>query len=164
MRDVTGVLFDYLEAKRHLWNVYFSGKVDSLHECSPLDEYEEIDRLLFSGLVARTINGDSLPDDLAFGKDPIKFLQIRPRDGLDALLMNVGEKTSALGSYSWSESKNFDFPKNNMTLYFISFFDWNRYQFASYSLCRARVIESKNSDLVGKDILVDIGSIKIIGL
>jgi len=53
MKDVTKKLLIYLEAKRHIWNTYFINLFSSLLECSPLDEYEQIDHLLFSVLVLK---------------------------------------------------------------------------------------------------------------
>jgi len=56
MVDITQNIFQYLEAKRHLWNIYFINKVNSLRDCSPLDEYEEIDVILQESYLKEALN------------------------------------------------------------------------------------------------------------
>ena len=47
MRDVTRQLLGYLDARQHLWNSHFYGRVTNLMECEPIDSFEFIDQRLF---------------------------------------------------------------------------------------------------------------------
>ncbi len=136
MVDITQNIFQYLEAKRHLWNIYFINKVNSLRDCSPLDEYEEIDRLLFSALVLKEL-GRSLPDGLVFGRDIIPFLKIMPAHGIDRFNLMITDPR--INSYvKWNEPVEITI-SNDIEFIFIELFEWDRYNFVSYPYYLAKI-------------------------
>jgi hypothetical protein len=49
--DITEKMSDYRAALTFLWNAQFGRRVHSLYDCGPLDQFEQIDKLLFTGLV-----------------------------------------------------------------------------------------------------------------
>ena len=151
MRDITNKLFVYLEAKRHLWNAYFVNVFNSLYECSPLEEYEEIDRLLFSALVLKDINKTLLFDkNFKFGEMPFPYLMVIPKEGIDK--MNV--MVCAPSSHKW-EFVNLLFDKN-VQLSFIEFFEWDRYAYTTYPYFRVRIMRyDKKQEIVGWDALIE---------
>jgi len=53
MKDITNHITDYRNALIVVWNDFFLKHYSSLTECGSLDEYEQIDKLLFSGLVLK---------------------------------------------------------------------------------------------------------------
>ena len=136
MRNVTDLALQYLEAKRHLWNVYFVDKVRSLHKSSPLDTYEMIDRLLFSGLCLEPLNQEPMENHFRFGLDPFPFLRVVPKDGIEKLPVRVSEPHINQNRV-WAPAvlilaKGTEFA-------FIEFFDWNRYGYVSYPYYKAKV-------------------------
>jgi hypothetical protein len=57
--DITESMSDYRTSVAFLWNTQFRRRVRSLFDCGPLDQFEHIDKLLFSGLV---LDGHSTSD------------------------------------------------------------------------------------------------------
>jgi hypothetical protein len=49
--DITERMSDYRTSLAFLWNTQFRRRVSSLLNCGPLDQFEQIDELLFAGLV-----------------------------------------------------------------------------------------------------------------
>jgi hypothetical protein len=49
--DITGDMRDYRDSLTLLWNGQFRRRFRSLFDCGPLDQFEQIDGLLFRGLV-----------------------------------------------------------------------------------------------------------------
>ena len=96
MRNVTDLFFDYLEAKRHLWNMHFRHKVSSLRESRPLDRYEIIDRLLFAALVLDPLKQAPLEDSIRFGFDPLPRFRVVAKDRVDRVIVRVSEPTEDL--------------------------------------------------------------------
>jgi hypothetical protein len=136
MRNVTNLLYEYLEAKRHLWNVHFIHKVRSLRESGPLDRYEAIDRLLFYGLVLEPLNHKPVDKGFKFGLDPFASLKVVPRKGIDKLVVMVSDEITG-GNRTWNHPVTIS--AKGAEFAFIEFFDWNRYGYVSYPYYMARV-------------------------
>ncbi|QWT22428.1 hypothetical protein KPL74_10620 [Bacillus sp. NP157] len=49
--DITDRMSDYRASLTSLWNEQFRRRLRSLYHCGPLDQFEQIDKLLFTGLV-----------------------------------------------------------------------------------------------------------------
>lgn len=158
MRDITDILLEYLEAKRHLWNVYFRNRVTSIYECIPLDQYEEIDRLLFFSLVVPELQTSSGGTGIVW-REPIPYLRVIPREGLDRLLVMIGEGSTSM-STKWSLPTELVVDPI-LTLNFIEFFEWDRYEYVSFPYYRARVSKCSDPVLVGKDLLLEITNARV---
>jgi hypothetical protein len=151
MKDITNKLFTYLEAKRHLWNTYFLPAFSSLRECSPLDEYEEIDRLLFSALVLKDINKNlELESDFNFGATPFPYLIVVPEEGISKMDILVCPSSSGKWEFvNLSLNKNIQFS-------FIEFFEWDRYSYTTYPYFRVKIEKCDiRQDIVGWDALIE---------
>lgn len=163
MHDVTDDLYNYLDAKRHLWNTYFRGKVKSLHECSPLEEYEQIDKLLFSGLVARAIERFSHQSYSDLIDKPWMYLRVRPRKTLSALPMMVSDTVEGDvgGSRRWNNTEVIVL-QDGSDFGFIEFFEWDRYDFVTYPYIRVKIDGwSQLPELIGKEALIDIMNARV---
>src|SRR5437588_7297610 len=90
MRDITDILLEYREAKRHLWNTYFVGRVHSLRDCGALDHYEQIDRHLFYSLVLEELGKGSYEIKF-FRNEPLPFVKVLPRDMQVEVPLILGE-------------------------------------------------------------------------
>ena len=153
MKNISKELFTYLEAKRHLWNTYFIGKVKSLRECSELDEYEYIDRLLFKALVLRSIKRDfPSGDNFVFGVGVLPFIKATPKfeiEQTEILIWDTQTKHRQWKPLKLKWSKN-------LTFSFIEFFEWNRYEYVSYPLCQLKIERCKeHPEIVGWYALVE---------
>lgn len=161
MKDVTDLLFNYLEAKRHLWNVFFREKVfaDGNMNHDSLDHFETIDWHLFSGLVLVEL-GKVLPKDTVIWNAPYEFLNVKPRDGLVELPMIVSEQPEASNGV-WKIETNYA-NLSDAEFLFMEFFDWDLYGFVTYPYCRVRIRKfPMYPDLEGKDALIENGNIRI---
>ncbi len=138
MRNISKELFNYAEASRHLWNVYFQPQVNSLYECSPIEEYEAIDKLLFVSLVANKIGQPAWMDGINFRSDPIPIIVLRPKSDRISLMISQSQTSP----FTWSKSELID--ATGFEFQLIEFFDWDRYDFLSYSYYRAQVTNCPN--------------------
>lgn len=160
MQDVSKKLFGYLEAKRHLWNTYFINKVNSIKECSALDDYEEIDKLLFSALVIADL-GKTLPSNFILGKDPISFLRIVPHEGIDRLSAMLSQPSTGKNRI-WSKPMEISTDLSDEFLY-IEFFEWDRYGFVTYPYYLTRIKKTKKQpDIIGMDALIETVKAKVV--
>ena len=152
MRDITSDMMGYLEAKRHLWNVHFREKVDSIVGPSALDEYEYIDRFLLLGLVLRDLGVTSFAKDFVFGRDPIKEVIIRPKPDYREIPFMLERETEDL-NYYWELEKMYSC--SGLELEFVEFFEWARYEFVSYPLVMGRIVKfDDHKEYVGKLALI----------
>jgi len=158
MQDISVKLLTYLEAKRHLWNVYFADKAIDLKACSALDDYEEIDKLLFSALVLREI-GKDMDTDFIFGQDSFPYLKIIPREGIDQIeIMTCSiENDRKIWSNPWmlniAHDCQFDF---------IEYFEWYRYGFVSYPYYLVKITKcDTHPELLNAEALIEISNAKV---
>lgn len=80
MANVEKLLIEYRDVLRQLWNRHFSQRVDRIDECGALDDFEVIDRHLFSGLVLSNLGDAYWRQSLqSFRRKPIPFITVRPR-------------------------------------------------------------------------------------
>ena len=154
MRDITSDMMGYLEAKRHLWNVHFREKVGTDFGCGGgLDEYENIDKLLFLGLVLRDLGVTSVPNCSVFGGDPIKEVIVRPARISPELPIMLKKKAEGPNCY-WE--KTITISSAGLELEFIEFFEWDKYAFASYPMVAGKIVKSKDyKEFIGRTALVE---------
>ena len=159
MQDITQRITSYLEAKRHLWNTYFRAQVKSIRECSPLDEYEEIDRLLFFALVLKD-SRQFLPDDFVFGKDIVPFLKVVPNVEFDFLELMITEPS--VDTYvKWNRPIEVKIDAG-IEFTFIELFDWDKYGFATYPYYLTKITKySDRSNLVQQNALINISKARV---
>jgi len=160
MQDITQQITSYLEAKRHLWNTYFRTRIKSIKECHPLDEYEEIDRLLFSALVLGDLK-QFLPDNFVFGRDIIPFLKIVPNPEIDGFELMITDPT--VEKYvKWNKPVEVKI-NAGVEFTFIELFEWDRYGFVNYPYYLTKITKYPDSpELVQQNALIEIGKAKVI--
>jgi hypothetical protein len=158
MQDVTDLFFEYLEAKRHIWNTHFVNKAISLRECRFLDAYEEIDRQLFAGLVLDELRLPRLPREHVFGVTPMDTFMVSPK----------GETVAVMAGDPQAGSRNTQFRSPvvietaESVFSFIEFFEWDRYSYVSYPYVLVRAIKCPAMpDLVSKDCLIETKDVKL---
>lgn len=159
MHDITDMLFDYLEAKRHLWNVHFRLKVSSLRECSTLDLYEEIDRHLFAALVVQELRVDNLDAIGDWRQRPWDFFRITPREQLDRLNIMLSDPITD-ANRRWNSAEPFEIVKG-ADFGFVEFFDWNVYGHTSYPYFRMKIdARARMPSLQGREALCEVSQVR----
>ena len=153
MRDITSDMMCYLEARRHLWNMHFREKVDWIADTGAHDDYLEIDRFLFLGLVLRDLGVTSYPEDFAFTTSPIKEVIIRPeRDHPEIPFML--ERETEDRNYYWEKKEMFS--SSGLELEFIEFFEWNEREFVSYPMVMGRIVKfDDHKEYIGRLALIE---------
>ena len=148
----------YLEAKRNLWNTYFIDQPYELNKCSYLDEYEEIDKLIFSALVLKNIRRE-MPDNFIFGKEAFHFINVILRDKIDRI--NIMTCTVDKDRKIWS--KPYEIILNKKYIFnFIEYFEWNRYGFVTYPYTLVKIIQCDNNPgLENKEALIETVNVDI---
>jgi hypothetical protein len=156
IKDVTESLWEYLEAKRHLWNTHFRGKVDSLQHCPILDDFETIDRALFSALVIEAIVDSDDASRRQLAAKPWELLRVHLQPGLENIRLIVSDPISGLNR-AWNSPESVQAPEE-FDFGFIEFFEWNRYGFNSFPLIRVTIDgRSKMPALDGREALIESG-------
>ncbi|MBL8013321.1 MAG: hypothetical protein JNN05_05685 [Candidatus Omnitrophica bacterium] len=155
MKNIDNCLFEYLEAKRHVWNTYFMKRFTSIKDCSPLDEYEEIDRLLFKTIVLSEIEDSDLKE-WEFNQQPINFIQACFKKYITAARVMVSGLKGGAGKWQYVDVADV----KSIKFVFIEFFEWNKYGFVTYPYVRVR-IEAKGNNAIynGLDALLDLKDI-----
>lgn len=123
MKNITHLMLDYRESKSILWNSFFKKHVKSITECSPLDEFEEIDIHLFRGLVEKVCGENN-------SKSKIIIL---PKQG-SAIRIMLGEKHGL--NVSWGELTQIE---NTPHIEYVALFDWDEYGHVKYQYCKCEL-------------------------
>jgi hypothetical protein len=74
--DANALLSEYRSALSMLWNNFFSKRLGDLASCGALDDFEEIDRHLFRGLVLSGLGREYWKSNISHRKDSVPFLVI----------------------------------------------------------------------------------------
>jgi hypothetical protein len=161
MIDVTENLREYLEAKRHLWNVYFRGKVNALQQCPVLDEFEIIDRALFRSLVIQAVAASSDAVRRQLIATPWELLRVKLPVGLKSVRLAVSDPIAGLNR-AWNPPERLELPEH-CDFGFIEFFEWDRYGFQSFPLIRATIDNRSNLPaLVNREVLIESSQLNIV--
>jgi len=159
MKDVTSILNNYRECIRHLWNSYFlhEGEVPPLYTDDLLDQFEEVERVLFSALVLTRIN--KISSEERFGKEPLPFLVIAPAAERVPIMIN---RFSSDGNRYWDEPVK-EIGRSEARLHFIECFDWNSYGHLDLKYYKVRIsLFPTHSIYEGRDALIEVQHVRIL--
>ncbi len=153
MRDITSDMMSYLEARRYLWNMHFREKVDWIADQGAHDDYMEIDRFLFLGLVLRGLGVTSYPKHFAFTMSPIKEVIIQPDQDYREIPIMLEEGTEGPGG-RWEKAELY--ASSGLELEFIEFFEWSEREFVSYPLVKGRIVKfDDHKEYIGRRALIE---------
>lgn len=136
MKNITHLMLEYRESKSILWNSFFRKHVKNLTECSPLDEFEEIDACLFRGLVEKACGIDNFTSTII----------ALPKQGRTVRVM-LGERHGL--NVSWGEWTKIDSVPH---LEYVALFDWDEYGDVKYPYCKCELHHKDTVSLVIADI------------
>lgn len=148
VKNINREISAYREAIRHLWNTAFLSLEEAVRLGPSLENYEEIERLLFDALVCNP-NGFDLKTRKA--SDPINQIRLKPISPDVPVLINRCKPASGY----WDDPKKH--MDQGVELAMIEFFDWDGYQTKNCSYYRFRILDwPKAPDLIGRDGLVEV--------
>jgi hypothetical protein len=145
--DVTDALLEYREAKKSLWNNHFLRNVLA-RDSQVLDCFEEIDFLLFVGLVLAPAHR-TVFQNYVFRTDALPYLIITSESGKTTKLIARKPGSESI----WQDQSPVEVGEFRMQ--FIEWFDWDRYGEVSFPFVRGRLTEISESGIqVGQECLV----------
>jgi hypothetical protein len=149
MKNVTAVIREYAEARRHLWNTSFSRMNDPLKFGAALEIYEDIDALLFKALVCEQ---SGLRCGTWSPGEPVPGLLVRPHTFTEVPIL-INRSVPASGY--WDHPIKYVLP-HEVELKYIGFFDWDEYTYMDCRYYRVRISTSLSlPELAGRDALVE---------
>lgn len=149
MRDVGNIFDHYRVSARAIWNTAFWPDPD-LRNWDSIDQFDEIQRILFSELVLGKVDKDwPFPDVFRIA---IPFFQVSPTCRVPIMIHNPRSETAT--GY-WDHPVSLIEP-GEAELLFISYFDWNRMDYAELRYYRVRIAGfSSHPELTGREALLD---------
>ncbi|MFT3986558.1 hypothetical protein [Aestuariivirga sp.] len=149
MPNAGPALSEYLEARQHLWNVYFRPKVHDLRNVI-LDDFEQIDFLLFKSIVCSEL-GILLPDKFVLGQDCVPDIKVMPKSAVDETLV-MTEKDFNNGTQTWNAPAVV--AVRGLKLNFIDFFQWDHYGVLSMAHVLCRTSPSSQHQIAPNSLIV----------
>ena len=151
MSDITDILWDYEEARRGLWNNFFRKRAGVRYAGEFVEDFQEIDRVLFLSLVWRSIGADP-PQVFTLGVSSFASIRVVLDETTTSVSVMFNNRPGGLGG-KWSngELSRTGFPQ----LEFVEFFDWDQVGFHTGGFCRARISRFPGQpELIGHDVLI----------
>ena len=148
MKDINEVFDHYRISARTIWNTAIWPDV-ALRNWDSVEQFDEIQRILFSELVLRKVEREWPLRDI-FDK-AIPFFHIVPTFDVSILIQNPRSAT---------ETGYWDHPVNRIKpgeadLLFIAYFDWNRMDYVDLRYYRSKIIRfDAHPDVVGHEALI----------
>ncbi|HKF53175.1 MAG TPA: hypothetical protein VKB26_12750 [Candidatus Acidoferrales bacterium] len=149
VKDISDVFDHYRVSARAIWNTAFWPDV-SLRDWDSVDQFDEIQRILFTELVLRKTEREWPMQDV-FQK-AIPFFRIVPT--CDAPIMINNPRSPRETGY-WDDPVNRVKPGES-ELQFIAYFDWNQMDYVDLRYYRVKICRfDGHSEVVGREALID---------
>jgi hypothetical protein len=159
MKDITSLLNKYRECSRNLCNEYFRLEEDAdfMRKADAHDLFVQVDKVLFSTLVLSNIGMES--HAAKFGVEPLPFMRVIP-SASGSMPIHINRPSSDRNRY-WDEKVD-QVSGNEAGLIFISYYDYNSYDFIDHEFYLTRITTfQRHPHLVGRDALVRVGSARV---
>ena len=150
MKDISSLFDHFRVCARAVWNTAFWPDSD-LRTWDSVDQFDEIQRILFSELVLGKIGRD-WPAGNIF-QTSIPFFRVVPINDVCPIMIQNPRSGKTIGY--WDHPVNRIGP-GEADLHFLAYFDWNRLDYVDFR--HYRVIIAKfdgQPDLVGREALID---------
>jgi hypothetical protein len=151
MQDISDVFDHYRLSARAIWNTAFWPDPD-FRNWDSIDQFHEIERLLFRDLVLAKVDRDWPLCDLFVNAIP--FFQIVPSHMHGTPIMIQKPRPEAPTGY-WDDPVNLIKPKE-AELLFIAHFDWNEMDHIDLRYYRVKIVSfDAHPELVGREALIE---------
>jgi len=146
MKNITVLFEEYREAARHLRNTYFKPQNNS--DWDTLEDYQEIEVILFKKMVLKKLEIDeNIP---WIFHQPLQYINAKSRSNILPIMINR-DKQSGYWDHPLNEVK-----KNDLTLNFIGYFDWDTHSHIDFRYYKVRIAQSqKYPEIIGYDALIE---------
>lgn len=149
MKDVSKIFDHFRVSARAIWNTAFWPDPD-FQNWDSIDQFDEIQRILFDELVLRKVERDWPLRDLF--RIAIPFFQVSPSGHVPIMIQNPRSERAA--GY-WDHPVNLIQP-GEAELLFISYFDLNRMDYAEFRYYHVSIARfNSHSELTGHEALID---------
>ncbi len=153
MNDVTGIMNDYRECARHIWNTCCFKGLDR-NDWEFRNRVYEIELNLFRALVLYRLEREDTPLKPAnwCPQEVVMFLKLEASNRSNIFINREPEGRSGY----WDDPVD-HFWKKELDLRFIHYFDWDELGFRDFAYYRVRIIGSeKHPHLTGRDALLPV--------
>ena len=151
MKDVSSVFDHYRANARAIWNTAFWPDPD-FRNWDSIDQFHEIEKLLFDGLVLAKLDREWPLCDLFV--NPIPFFQILPSIAHGTPIMIQKPRPGAPTGY-WDDPVNLVKPRE-AELQFIAYFDWNQMDYIDLRYYRVKIASfDAHPELVEREALIE---------
>jgi hypothetical protein len=151
VKDISSIFDHYRVSARAIWNAAFWPDPD-FHNWDSIDQFHEIERLLFQELVLAKLDREWPLQDIF--RNAIPFFRIVPtiRDGTPIMIQNP--RPGAPTGY-WDDPVNIVKPEE-AELIFIAYFDWNKMDYIDLRYYHVKITSfDGHPELVGREALIE---------
>lgn len=151
MKDVSSVFDHYRTNARAIWNTAFWPDGD-FRNWDSIDQFHEIEKLLFDALVLAKLGREWPPCDLFV--NPIPFFEKLPSIAHGTPIMIQKPRPGAPTGY-WDDPVNLVKPRE-AELQFIAYFDWNQMDYMDLRYYRVKIASfNAHPELVHREALIE---------
>ena len=149
IKEVSAIFDHFRASAREIWNTAFWPDTD-LRDWDSVDQFDQIQRILFSELVLRKVDREWPLQDIFVNAIP--FFRVVPSGHVPIMIQNPRHERAA--GY-WDHPVN-SIRSDEAELLFIAYFDWNRMDYADFRYYRVKVASfDAHPELVGRESLID---------
>src|SRR5690348_10143571 len=149
VEDISAVFDHYRVSARAIWNNAFWPDAD-LRDWDSVEQFGEIQRILFSELVLRKVAREWPAQDIF--QNAIPFFHVVPSCNAPIMIRNP---RSAKETGYWDHPLNRVKP-GEAELHFIAYFDWNHMDYVDLRSYRVKIARfDGHSEVDGRDALID---------
>lgn len=150
MKDVSNIFDHYRISARSIWNTSF-WPIKELRDWDCVDEFDEIQRILFDQLVLSRV-GREFPRTNLF-RAPISFFRVIPTSKSSPVMIQNPRPGQPRGY--WDHPMKCIGPEE-AEMHFVDYFDWNRFDFVDFQYYRAIIAKfDGHPELAGREALVE---------
>ncbi len=147
--DISNIFEHFRISSRAIWNTAFWPDAD-LHDWDSIEQFDEIQRILFGELVLGKCGREWPPQDLF--RKAIPFFRVVPNGHVPIMIQNPRSLT---------ETGYWDHPLKEIKpeqaeLQFIEYFDWNRMDYVDFLYYRVKIANFEpQPDPTGREALIE---------
>jgi len=157
--NITNRFLDFREAVRHLWNVYFHEEALRDQDWDLRDAFSLAYVALFEAMVMYRLPDGALPIAHLWDADTTVLDCYRVDGRSSEFSLMIARDCPPTGYWDHPISR---VATSDVDLRLISLFDWDSLGFRDFRYLRVRLCRADNTDLVGRDALIDFGDCDIV--
>jgi hypothetical protein len=157
--DITNRFLEFREAVRHLWNVNFSDDATRGQDWDLRDAFSVAYVALFRAMVMYRLPKSALPIAHLWDADTTVLDCYHVSSRSSELQLMIARDCPASGYWDHPITR---VATSTVDLRLISLFDWDTLGFRDFRYLRVRISRADNTDLIGRDALIDFADCYIV--